>query len=229
MTMTITMREPARSEDGLSVLLKGSTYTVSRAFGARLVQLGFASTTDPIALTVTPSREAAPLLQRLSSGQVALALPGGIELDLTGLPSLAAPWVVPQFLGTYGGVTMDAGSGNVLPVLRATVNAPTDVIAGQRIISNTGEVFSTTITGASAGGEVLVLSTGAVNITSAHVGSSSGASFTLSSDATITVNELVRFDFLDADNVNLVRLMFSPPRGSGRYVDVSCIGVRRAA
>lgn len=46
MTMRITMREPARSEDGASMLLKGSTYTVTVPFGRQLVQQGFATDTD---------------------------------------------------------------------------------------------------------------------------------------------------------------------------------------
>lgn len=137
--------------------------------------------------------------------------------------------VAPSFLGAYGSVTFDAGSGNVMPTMRAVVNAATDVIAAQQIASGGAQAFATTIDGASTSGEVMVLSAGNVNITSVHVGFSTGASQTLSADTTITVNELVRFDFDAADLVSSVRINFSPPRGSGRYIDVSCIGQQRSA
>lgn len=40
MSMRVTMRDPRRSEDGLSILAAGTTYTVSDAYGAYLVSLG---------------------------------------------------------------------------------------------------------------------------------------------------------------------------------------------
>lgn len=46
MTMRVTMTTPRRSEDGLSVLLNGSTYTVGDNFGKQLVQMGAAVDTD---------------------------------------------------------------------------------------------------------------------------------------------------------------------------------------
>lgn len=80
MTMRITMREPMRSEDGLSMLLKGQTYTVSRAFGARAVQQGFATDTDAV-LALQPD----PATAFFS------ATGGGSGLVANGVP---APWAV---------------------------------------------------------------------------------------------------------------------------------------
>ncbi len=46
--MRVTMTDNRRSEDGLSVLADGSTYTVSTAFGALLVQNGWATDIDRV-------------------------------------------------------------------------------------------------------------------------------------------------------------------------------------
>jgi hypothetical protein len=46
MTMRVTMRNPRRSEDGLSMLLAGTIYTVSDAYGKELVQGQHAVDTD---------------------------------------------------------------------------------------------------------------------------------------------------------------------------------------
>jgi hypothetical protein len=137
--------------------------------------------------------------------------------------------VLPQFLAVYGGVIFDAGSGQVMPTMRVVVNAATDVIAAQQMMSNGAQAYTTTITGASTDGEVLVLNTGTVNITSVHVGFSTGTSMTLSADSTITVNEMVRWDIDSADLCNGVRVYFSPGRSSGRYIDVSCVGQQRSS
>ena len=48
MTMRVTMRSHRRSEDGFSVLLVGTTYTVSDDFGQALVQAGHAVDTDNV-------------------------------------------------------------------------------------------------------------------------------------------------------------------------------------
>jgi hypothetical protein len=55
MTMRVTMRNPRRSEDGLSVLLVGTIYTVSDEFGQALVQANHAVDTD----NVIPTEDAA--------------------------------------------------------------------------------------------------------------------------------------------------------------------------
>lgn len=44
--ITITMREPRRSEDGLSIMAKGSSQSVSQEFGGYLVQIGAAVDTN---------------------------------------------------------------------------------------------------------------------------------------------------------------------------------------
>ena len=49
MSMRVTMRDPRRSEDGLSVLLTGQTYTVSDDYGRFLVSLGAVDTDGVIA------------------------------------------------------------------------------------------------------------------------------------------------------------------------------------
>ena len=47
-TVTVTMREPRRSEDGLSILVAGSTPTVSLEYGRYLVRNGFATSSDDL-------------------------------------------------------------------------------------------------------------------------------------------------------------------------------------
>lgn len=51
MTMRVTMRNPRRSEDGLSILLVGTTYTVSDEYGQALVQANHAVDTDNVIST----------------------------------------------------------------------------------------------------------------------------------------------------------------------------------
>lgn len=130
--------------------------------------------------------------------------------------------------GAAAGYTLDAGSGNVLPVMRVTVEAATDIIAGQRISAGGANTFETTITGASAEGEVIPIGVGAGRVTRVHIGSSLGASQTLDADGAVTVNELGRWSCLETDDCNAVYVRFSAPRGSGRYCDVSIVGKRRA-
>lgn len=48
MTMRVTMRNPRRSEDGLSNLLVGTIYTVSDEYGQALVQAAHAVDTDNV-------------------------------------------------------------------------------------------------------------------------------------------------------------------------------------
>lgn len=68
MTMRVTMREPRRSEDGLTFLLAGATYTVSDQYGEELVRNGFATDVDgalvrpPDGLTLTEVASARALL-----------------------------------------------------------------------------------------------------------------------------------------------------------------------
>lgn len=137
--------------------------------------------------------------------------------------------VLPAFLGSYAGVVFDAGVGNVMPTMRAVLNAPTDVAAAAEITAGGAQSFPTIIDGSALIGAVIPLATGPVNITTVHVGHSNGVNMTLSLDATITRHEMVRFDFDAGDLVNAVRINFAPPRTAGRYVDVSCIGQKRAA
>lgn len=137
--------------------------------------------------------------------------------------------VAPSFLGAYGSVTMDAGSGGVMPTMGVVVNAATDVIAAQQIDDAGVQAFLTTIDGNSSHGEVMILTTGSTPITSLHIGHSTGTGQTLSSDSTITVSELVKFTFDAADGVTSVRITFSPPRSSGRYIDVHCVGQQVSA
>ena len=51
MSMRVTMRNNRRSEDGLSILLVGTTYTVSDEFGQALVQANHATDTDGVIST----------------------------------------------------------------------------------------------------------------------------------------------------------------------------------
>lgn len=134
---------------------------------------------------------------------------------------------VRDFDGAALGYTMDAGSGQVLPVMRVSVEAPTNVIAGARISSGGINTFETTITGASLEGEVIPISVGSARITRVHVGMSTGASQTVSSDATVTTNELAAWSCLEADDCNTIFVRFSPPRTSGRYCDVTLVGKAR--
>ncbi len=126
-----------------------------------------------------------------------------------------------------GAFVLDAGSGNVMPVMRVTVNAGTDVIAATRISAGGTNTFQTTISGASTTGEIIPISVGSGTITSVHVGSSAGASQTVDADGTATVNELAKWLADEADDCNLVYVRFGPPRSSGRYVDVSIVGKQR--
>ena len=57
MTMRVTMRDPRRSEDGLSMLLTGQTYTVSDDYGKLLVSLGAVDTDLVIAAREVAMRE----------------------------------------------------------------------------------------------------------------------------------------------------------------------------
>lgn len=57
MSMRVTMRDPRRSEDGLSILASGSTYTVSDAYGAYLVSLGAIDTDGVIASRAAADRD----------------------------------------------------------------------------------------------------------------------------------------------------------------------------
>lgn len=135
--------------------------------------------------------------------------------------------VAALFNGVYKTVVFDATGGINLPPLRVTINAPTDVIAADRISAGGAGVFQTTIDGTSTTGEVMVLSS-SQNITSVHVGFSTGTSMSLAANATILEAEMVRWDFSDADAVRGVRIYFSPPRiasGFGRYIDAYCVGL----
>lgn len=136
------------------------------------------------------------------------------------------------FLRSYDGIALgfilDAGSGNVLPVMRVTVNAPTDVIAAQRISNGGINTFETGITGGSAEGEVFVINIGYETITSVHIGSSAGASQVLDANGTVLNTEIGKWTCLEADDCNAVYLRFAPPRSSGRYCDVQIFGKRRA-
>lgn len=123
---------------------------------------------------------------------------------------------------------LDAGAATVLPVMRITVEAPTFEIAGARIAAGGVNTFETTIDGNSAEGEVIPISVGAGVITRVYIGSSLGASQTVASSGTATVNQLALFSCLEADDCNVVYVRFGPPRVSGRYCDVSIVGKRRA-
>lgn len=129
------------------------------------------------------------------------------------------------FLGASGIVTFDAGAGGTMPALRGTINANTDVIAGQRISSAGPDVFISTISGVSTTGELIILGSRGVPITSVHIGMVGGASQVLSGDTTITLNELVRWDFDLVSSVTQLNLYLYPPRSSGRYIDAQVFGV----
>lgn len=133
-----------------------------------------------------------------------------------------------DFDGTNQGYTLDAGSGNVLPVMRVTVEAPTYVMAGARVGAGGINAFATTITGASLTGEIIPISVGTSKITRVHVGLSGGTNQLIDGNGTVTLNELGAWSCLDADDCNLVYVQFSPPRSAGRYCDVSIVGKKRA-
>lgn len=213
MTMRVTMREPKRSEDGLTVLQKGSTYTVSDEFGAQLVQQGAATDTDG---SIRPVNDQPTVAEVLALR--ALLEGGGVDVSFTRAHD-----------GQALGYTLDAGSGNVLPVMRVAVESPTDVIAGQRITAGGTNSFQTTITGASTTGEVIPISVGSGVITRVHVGSSAGVSQAVDNDGAVTVNEIASWSCLEVDDCNVVYVRFAPPRGSGRYCDVSIVGKARSS
>jgi hypothetical protein len=135
--------------------------------------------------------------------------------------------LVRSFDSTAMSFTLDAGSGNKLPVLRATVQAPTDTIAGQRITSGGANTFDTTIDGNSTVGEVIAVSVGAALITQVHVGLSTGSEQVLDANGTVVAGELAKWVCDAADDCQMVYIRFAPPRGSGRYCDVSVVGKRR--
>lgn len=141
---------------------------------------------------------------------------GGIDVSFTRAHD--------SIVGSY---VLDAGAATVLPVMRVTVEAPTDVIAGARISAGGVNTFETLITGASLVGEVIPISVGSGRITRVHIGSSAGALQSVAGSANVTVNQLGVFSCLEADDCNLIYVRFAAPRVSGRYCDVSIVGKRR--
>lgn len=208
MSVQVTMLQTRLGEDG-SPWLKDQTYTATDAFARLLVSSNLATAT----FSQVPQ-------SALTDAQVQAvqALVDGSGVDVSFARSHDS---LPQ------GYVMDAGSGNVLPVMRVTVNAATDVIAATRIAAGGANTFESSISGASEVGEVLPISVGAGVITSVHVGSSAGASQTLDADGTVTVNEIGKWVCDLADECNVVYVRFAPPRGSGRYCDVSIVGKAR--
>jgi hypothetical protein len=203
---------------------------VSTSVGASV----FASDDDTFSLsgsTVVGSIVRVPI-----AGQAVVAFRAGVpslsSAEITLLKGLAngtGADVAADFLGLFGAVVFDAGSGNVAGMLRFVVNVPDSVIAGEMIRNGGTDVHSATITGASTDGEVIPVGTAGVDITSVWGGFAAGTAQTISADATVTVNELVCWTFSAADEVNGVRINIAQRAGaSGRYLDVVCVGKARA-
>lgn len=192
---------------------------------------------SPIGFGLPPSAGQPALVFEPSVGQVPTNDPAGQALALTAAQVQAVQAMVDgsgvdvAFVRSanlaVNGFTIDAGSGNVLPVMRVVVNAPTDVIAGDRISNGGINTFETTITGESPMGEVIPISVGTGVITSVHIGSSASANQVLDDSNTITNSEIGKWLADEADDCNVVYVRFAAPRSSGRYCDVTIVGKKR--
>lgn len=148
-TVTVTMREPRRSEDGLSILVAGSTPTVSLEYGRYLVRNGFATSTDDLSGSrgtnpLLVSREDEQALRGMVAGSgvvsqsrsvssisdngATLELAAGVTYTLADTASLPAGVVL---LGPVSGTATIAVSG------AATINGATTSIS-----VNAGQVYS---------------------------------------------------------------------------------------
>lgn len=171
--------------------------------------VGEVPTNDPAGQGATFTAAQVAALQALVDGS-------GVDVSFTRV-----------FDGATLGYTLDAGGGNVLPVMRVTVNAATDAIAAERIANGGANTFETTVTGASAEGEVIPISVGAGTVLSVCIGSSLADEAAIDEDGAVTVDEIGKWSCLEADDCNVVYVRFAPPRGSGRYCDVSVVGKAR--
>lgn len=184
------------------------------------VPIGFGvapSAGEPLQAWVEPDQGASvpQVVFSPAQAEALLALVDGSGVDVS---------LTRSFDGLAQGFILDAGVGEILPVLRITINAATDVIAAERIASGGTNTFETTIDGNSLTGEVIPISVGAGTILSVFVGSSATASALVDGDGTVTVDEIGKWEALEADDCNVVYVRFAPPRSSGRYCDVSIVG-----
>jgi hypothetical protein len=209
MSVQVTMLQTRRGEDGTLWTVAGSPYTASDAFAQFLISANLATGVFPQLPQSSLNTAQVIAVQALLDGS-------GTDVSFLRSFNLAA-----------NGFTMDAGSGNVLPVMRLVVNAPTDVIAGDRISNGGANTFETTITGESLQGEVIPVSVGSGVITSVHIGSSAGADQVIDENNTITNSEIGKWIADEADDCNVVYVRFGVPRSSGRYCDVTIVGKKR--
>jgi hypothetical protein len=208
MTVQVTMLQTRLGEDG-TLWTTGQSYSATDAFARLLVSSNLATATFPAVAQSALTAVQVQAVQALIDG-------GGTDVSFTRAHDSIA--------GSY---VLDAGAATVLPLMRLTVEAPTDVIAGARISAGGINTFETLITGASLAGEVIPISVGSGRITKVHIGSSAGASQSVASSANVTVNQLGVFSCLESDDCNVIYVRFAPPRVSGRYCDVSIVGKRR--
>lgn len=174
----------------------------------------------------TPDQEATALA---GGGAVQVPSRSLTPAQVVALKSLAGGGSVQYaglFLGAGGIVTFDAGAGNVMPAIRAIVNAGTDVIAGQQITAGGLQVTTSTIDGSALAGEMIPLGSNGVTVLTCHAGMVGGASQAPSSDTVITLNELVNWQFDASSGITLLYLYLYPPRSSGRYIDAQIFGVK---
>ena len=123
--ITITMREPRRSEDGLSIMDKGSSQSVSQEFGGYLVQIGAAVDTNN-ALAGAPdqlTRTEVVTVRGVVSGAV-------ISGTWRGIPA-AGPVMRVRMTGS-GTVSMDSATGD-LGAGTVTTAAYTNSVSGTQI------------------------------------------------------------------------------------------------
>lgn len=118
MTMRVTMRNPRRSEDGLSILLVGTTYTVGDDFGQALVYAGHAVDTDSVIATEDAAARDALLASEVRATR---ALVSGDGVISVAAPGLTVERRALKYAGTGGKLVSDFTSGK----WTATVGTPT--------------------------------------------------------------------------------------------------------
>lgn len=106
MTMRVTMRAPRRSEDGLSVLLAGTTYTVTDEFGKELVQGGHATDTENAIATEAAANRDQLLTDEVRRTRGVVSRAG----NMTG--AALRPSVAPYLWASFGDSRANTNSAN---------------------------------------------------------------------------------------------------------------------
>lgn len=94
-TMRVTMSDPARSEDGLSMMLSGQTYTVSVEYGMYLIRTRGAVDTDRLNPFVSPANQL---------GRVIATISPNVTLNDTGGSAGNADTAFPVVITIPGGI-----------------------------------------------------------------------------------------------------------------------------